>query len=203
MVRVVIIDYLSGNLFSIVKAFKYIGIDPIVSGDPSDWFKADLLVFPGQGNFSQAMQELKKGGKDLILKDILENKMFLGICLGMQILFEESEEAPGIKGLSVFRGNIKRLPSKKVPHLGWNEVKLKKDSILFRNLPSNPFFYFVHSYYLETFEEDIIWGTTNYEIDFPSLIQSENIIGVQFHPEKSSKNGIKFIENLIREYLKC
>lgn len=201
MVKISIIDYLGGNLFSIVKIFRYLGFDPVVSDNPDCWVKADLLVFPGQGNFLQAMQELSKNEKILILKEILKYKPFLGICLGMQILFEESEEAPGVKGLGIFKGKVKKLPSKKIPHLGWNQVKLDKDSAIFRGISNNSFFYFVHSYYILP-EEDIVFGKTNYEIEFPSFIQKENIVGTQFHPEKSSKNGLKFLENFLKEVMR-
>lgn len=201
MVKIVIIDYLGGNLFSIVKAFKYLGFDVIVSNNPSEWIRADVLVFPGQGNFYQAIQELSINGKILVLKEVIKNKLFLGICLGMQILFEESEEAPGVNGLSIFKGKVKKLPSKKIPHLGWNQVKIEKESILFKGISNNSFFYFVHSYYVVP-EEDIVIGRTSYEIDFPSFIQKDNIVGTQFHPEKSSKSGLRFLENLLKEYIK-
>jgi len=141
MVKVSIIDYAGGNLFSIVKAFKYIGLEPVVSGDYKDWEKSDLLVFPGQGNFSQAMIKLREDNKDVILRELLKEKYFLGICLGMQILFEESDEAPGIPGLGIFKGKVRRIPVDKIPHLGWNEVKLEKESMLFKDIPDNSFFY--------------------------------------------------------------
>lgn len=201
MVKIVIIDYLGGNLFSIIKAFKYLGFGVTVSTNPDDWKRADFLVFPGQGNFLQAIQELNNNGKILVLKEIVKNKPFLGICLGMQILFEESEEAPGVSGLGIFKGKVKKLPSKKIPHLGWNQVSLEKESILFKGISNNSFFYFVHSYYVVP-EEDIVIGKTNYGIDFPSFIQKDNIIGTQFHPEKSSKVGLKFLENYLKEYIK-
>ncbi len=202
MVRVVIVDYAAGNLFSIIKAFKYIGIDPIVSNNPKEWKRADLLVFPGQGNFSQAMLNLRNEEKDAILRELLRKKPFLGICLGMQILFEESEEAPGITGFGLFKGKVKKIPTNKIPHLGWNEVDLKRESTLFNDIPNKSFFYFVHSYYVDT-KEDIVYGFTEYEISFPSFIAKDNIIGVQFHPEKSSIKGVKFLRNVLEEVQKC
>lgn len=202
MVKVSIIDYAGGNLFSIVKAFKYISLDPVVSGDYKDWEKSDLLVFPGQGNFSQAMIKLREGNKDVILRELLKEKYFLGICLGMQILFEESDEAPGIPGLGIFKGKVRRIPVDKIPHLGWNEVKLEKESMLFKDIPDNSFFYFVHSYYVDT-EEDIVYGLTEYGVIFPSFIMKDNIVGVQYHPEKSSSKGIKFLKNFLEEIKKC
>ncbi|ACI19642.1 imidazole glycerol phosphate synthase subunit HisH [Dictyoglomus thermophilum] len=202
MVKVSIIDYAGGNLFSIVKAFKYIGLEPVVSGDYKDWEKSDLLVFPGQGNFSQAMIKLREDNKDVILRELLKEKYFLGICLGMQILFEESDEAPGIPGLGIFKGKVRRIPVDKIPHLGWNEVKLEKESMLFKDIPDNSFFYFVHSYYVDT-EEDIVYGLTEYGVTFPSFIMKDNIVGVQYHPEKSSSKGIKFLKNFLEEIKKC
>ncbi|ACK42403.1 MULTISPECIES: imidazole glycerol phosphate synthase subunit HisH [Dictyoglomus] len=202
MVKALIVDYAAGNLFSIIKAFKYIGIDPIVSNNPKDWEKADLLVFPGQGNFSQAMLNLRNEEKDAIFRELLRKKPFLGICLGMQILFEESEEAPGVPGFGLFKGKVKKIPVNKIPHLGWNEVDLKRESTFFKNIPNRSFFYFVHSYYVDT-KEDIIYGFTEYGIAFPSFIVKDNIIGVQFHPEKSSDKGVKFLSNVLEEIQKC
>ena len=202
MVKVSIIDYAGGNLFSIVKAFKYIGLEPVVSGDYKDWEKSDLIVFPGQGNFSQAMIKLREEDKDVILKELLKEKYFLGICLGMQILFEESDEAPGIPGLGIFKGKVKKIPVDKIPHLGWNEVKLEKESMLFKDISNSSFFYFVHSYYVDT-EEDIVYGLTEYGVIFPSFIMKDNIVGVQYHPEKSSSKGIKFLKNFLEEIKKC
>lgn len=202
MVRVVVVDYSAGNLFSIIKAFKYIGIDPIVSNNPKEWERADLLVFPGQGNFSQAMLNLRNEEKDAIFRELLRKKPFLGICLGMQILFEESEEAPGIPGFGLFKGKVKKIPVSKIPHLGWNEVDLKRESNLFKDIPNRSFFYFVHSYYVDT-KEDIVYGFTEYGITFPSFVIKDNIIGVQFHPEKSSSKGVKFLRNVLEEIQKC
>jgi glutamine amidotransferase len=196
--KVVIIDYLGGNLFSILKAFKYIGVETIVSKNPEDWFRGDAVVFPGQGNFAQAISELKKDSRDKALKEILKNKYFLGICLGLQILFEESEESKLEKGLGVFKGKVKKLPAKKIPHLGWNNVEFEKQGRLLNGIPNNSFFYFVHSYYVNP-EEDVIIGLTEYSIKFPSYIERENIFGVQFHPEKSSSYGIRLLENFIKE----
>ncbi|HOJ93160.1 MAG TPA: imidazole glycerol phosphate synthase subunit HisH [Dictyoglomaceae bacterium] len=199
---IVIIDYAGGNLFSIIKALNFLGVKSIVSNDPEDWYRGEGLIFPGQGNFSQAISEFKKDGRDQILKDLIREKPFLGICLGLQILFEESQEAPLCKGLGIFRGTVKRLPAKKIPHLGWNEIKLIKRGKLFEDIPDKSFFYFAHSYYVESLE-DITSGITDYSIEFASYIEKDNIFGVQFHPEKSSKLGLKVLQNFIKESGRC
>ncbi|MGB9856721.1 MAG: imidazole glycerol phosphate synthase subunit HisH [Dictyoglomaceae bacterium] len=194
---IVIIDYGAGNLFSILKALNYLNVKALVSSNPKDWEKGRALIFPGQGNFSQAIDYLRKNNKIDILKELIKTKPFLGICLGMQILFEESEEAIGKRGLSILSGKVLKLKNKKLPHLGWNQVNIKKDSILFKNIPDNSFFYFVHSFYVDVKEKDIITGETYYGEVFPSVIEKNSIFGVQFHPEKSSFWGLEVLKNFL------
>ncbi|PMQ02311.1 MAG: imidazole glycerol phosphate synthase subunit HisH [Dictyoglomus sp. NZ13-RE01] len=196
--KIAIIDYGGGNLFSIKKAFDFLKIRAEISSDPREWEKSNALVFPGQGNFVQAVENLRLNGNFYTLKDLLGEKPYLGICLGMQILFEESEEAVDMemKGLSILKGKVKKLKSFKLPHLGWNQVEIINPSVILKDIPNNSFFYFVHSYYVEC-EKDIIVGLTDYEGTFPSIIQKDNIFGVQFHPEKSSTLGLKIIKNFV------
>ncbi|MEN2984261.1 MAG: imidazole glycerol phosphate synthase subunit HisH [Dictyoglomaceae bacterium] len=203
---IVIIDYGGGNLFSILKALDFLNVKATVSSNPRDWEKGRALIFPGQGNFSQAINSLREGNKIDILKQLIKVKPYLGICLGMQILFEESEEASGKKGLNLFSGKVLKLKSKKLPHLGWNQVKIRKDSILFKGIKDNSFFYFVHSYYVDVTEKDIVVGETFYDEKFPSVIEKDSILGVQFHPEKSSFWGLKLLKNFldyIYDYSSC
>ncbi|MCS7202096.1 MAG: imidazole glycerol phosphate synthase subunit HisH [Dictyoglomus sp.] len=203
---IVIIDYGGGNLFSILKALDFLKVKATVSSNPRDWEKGRALIFPGQGSFSQAINSLREGNKINILKQLIKVKPYLGICLGMQILFEESEEAIGKKGLNLFSGKVLKLKSKKLPHLGWNQVKIRKDSILFKGIKDNSFFYFVHSYYVDVIEKDIVVGETFYDEKFPSVIEKDSIFGVQFHPEKSSFWGLKLLKNFldyIYDYSSC
>lgn len=194
---IVVIDYGGGNLFSILKALDFLNVKAVVSSDPKVWEKGRALIFPGQGNFSQAIDYLREGNKIEILKNLIKIKPFLGICLGMQILFGESEEALGKEGFNIFLGEVLRLKSKKLPHLGWNQVKIVKDSILFKDINDNSFFYFVHSFYVDVMDRDIIVGETFYEENFPSVIEKNSIFGVQFHPEKSSFWGLKLLRNFL------
>ncbi|MCX7942175.1 MAG: imidazole glycerol phosphate synthase subunit HisH [Dictyoglomaceae bacterium] len=194
---IVVIDYGGGNLFSIIKALKFLNVKAFVSSNPRDWEKGRALIFPGQGNFDQAIESLKKDDKFEILKNLIEIKPFLGICLGMQILFNESEEALGKEGFNIFSGKVIKLKSKKLPHLGWNQVEKIKDSILLKGIKDNSFFYFVHSYYVDIEEKNIIVGETSYEERFPSVIEKNSIFGVQFHPEKSSFWGLKLLKNFL------
>jgi len=194
---IVVIDYGGGNLFSILKALKFLRIRNIISSNPNDWEKGKALIFPGQGSFSQAIEYLKKENKINILRQLIKEKPYLGICLGMQILFEESEEAREEKGFCLLKGKVLKMKARKLPHLGWNQVKIIKPSILFRDIPDNSFFYFVHSFYTSPIDKDIIVGETYYEDVFPSVIEKENIFGVQFHPEKSSFLGLKLLKNFV------
>lgn len=203
---IVVIDYGGGNLFSILKALDFLNVKAIISSNPKDWEKGKALIFPGQGSFSQAIDYLKEDNKMEILKSLIKFKPFLGICLGMQILFAESEEALGKKGFNIFSGKVLKLKSRKLPHLGWNQVEIIKDSILFKGIKDNSFFYFVHSFYVNVKDKDIIVGETFYEERFPSVIEKNSIFGVQFHPEKSSFWGLKLLKNFldyVYDYSSC
>jgi glutamine amidotransferase len=198
---IVIVDYGMGNLKSVEKAFLKLGFVAKVSQDKNEIEQAEALVVPGVGSFPAGMKNLKNLGFDkLIIKHIKEKKLFLGICLGMQILFSESFEGEGAKGLSIFSGKVVRFPSHlKVPHIGWNTISFNVQRSTFNvldGIPDKSFFYFVHSYYVVPEDREIILTTTEYDgIEFVSAIAKENIIACQFHPEKSQNFGLKFLSN--------
>lgn len=200
---IAIIDYGVGNLGSVAKAFGFIGCDAVITSDRQTIIQADAVVLPGVGAFADAMESLNKAGMADMVKEVVKNNIpFLGICLGMQLLFEYSEEGgEKVKGLGIFKGAIKQLPSDmglKVPHIGWNLLKLKKNCVLFESLPENPFVYFVHSYYLDSGERDIVVATASYGIEFDVAIGKDKIFAVQFHPEKSGEVGIAMLKNFVK-----
>jgi len=198
---IVIVDYGMGNIHSVQKALEGLGGVCQVTNQTDKIKVADKLVLPGVGAFSDAMTELEKQGLITGLKEQIKNgKPFLGICLGMQLLFEESDEAKGIKGLGIIKGRVKRFDQRlglKVPHMGWNNLSFKQDCPLLRNVPDNSYVYFCHSYYPVPSESEVIAATTDYGIEFASMVAKDNLYGVQFHPEKSQKTGLKIIENFI------
>lgn len=191
-----IIDYGMGNLRSVNKAFEYLDFDSFIINDRADFKRADKLVLPGVGAFYDAISTLKAKEYDKEIIEFINNgKLFLGICLGMQLLFGTSYENGRHKGLGILEGNIVELPSGlKIPHVGWNSLDVIKESPLFSGLPENKYVYFVHSYHLET-SAPIISATTNYGKDIQIAVQEKNIFGVQFHPEKSGENGLKILTN--------
>lgn len=189
--KTVIVDYGSGNLRSIANMLYYAGEDFTISSKETDIKSASRIIFPGQGHFKQAMENLeKKNLVETIKNSIKSGKPFLGICLGLQILFEKSEEAPGQSGLAVIKGEVKKFKDIKVPQIGWNQINTTNNNTYLKN----EYYYFVNSYYVEPENKNIISSTTNYSIDFCSSIQYENLIAVQFHPEKSSQAGIDFFK---------
>lgn len=200
MIDLAIIDFGMGNLQSVVNAVKYLGkCNPIVTSDYSDIKSANGLILPGVGAFGDAMNELSERNLIKILNDeVLNNKKpILGICLGMQLLFESSEESKGQSGLSWIKGEVKKFKASnelRVPHVGWNELLISRNENLFNNIDHDKNFYFVHSYYVSTDEKNII-ANTNYGIEFVSAVKKENIYGTQFHPEKSHSNGLALLKN--------
>ena len=199
---IAIIDYGVGNLKSVEKAFQFIGSDAIITSDTETILKADAVVLPGVGAFSDAMQNLHKAGMvDVVKKTIAENKPFLGICLGMQLLFDYSEEGgERVEGLGIFKGSIKQLSpdmNLKVPHMGWNSLKIRDNSSLFKKLPENPYVYFVHSYYLTADNKDIVSATTCYGTEFDVAVGKGNVFATQFHPEKSGEIGLTILRNFV------
>jgi len=199
---IAIIDYGMGNIHSVQKALESYGAKTVVTNQPQVLGDCDKVVLPGVGAFSDAMEELKEHRLiGALLEYIKTKKTFLGICLGMQLLFKESEEAPGKKGLGVFDGRIKKFPYKKgllVPHMGWNQLKkVTSGCPLLKGIPDNSYVYFCHSYYPEVLDEDIIAATTDYGLSFPAVVWKDNIYGVQFHPEKSQEVGLRMIKNFV------
>jgi imidazole glycerol-phosphate synthase subunit HisH len=203
---ITIIDYGVGNLRSVQKAIEYLGYKVQISSEASVIKKAQLLILPGQGAFSEAMKNLERTELVPYIKEFLQdNRPFLGICVGFQILFEESYEHGTHKGLGVFKGCVKKFASRdhKIPHMGWNTIEINQDKNgIFQNLKEKSFTYFVHSYYVETSQTELISTTTNYAgIDFTSSIQKENLLATQFHPEKSGKVGLEILSNFFRRSL--
>lgn len=194
---IVIIDYGSGNLKSIKNGFSKIGEETIVSQDVHEMEKADALVLPGVGSFGTAMEHLERY-KDLIHDHINDKKPFLGVCLGLQVLFTKSEESEGVKGLNVLKGEVLRLPEGlKTPHMGWNNLEIKNKCSLLDGI-GDDYMYFVHSYYVKPEDENIIAATTGYGIDIPAAICKDNVFATQFHPEKSGEKGLNILRNFIR-----
>jgi len=191
-----------GNLHSVSKALEHAGADVDIICEPTDMDKYSALVLPGVGNFGDCAGKCRKHGFDkLTIKWINSGKLFLGICVGMQLLMEESEEAPGVPGLGIFKGKVKLFnpenPALKVPQMGWNQVKQKSANPIFNCITDNSYFYFVHSYYVEPENTEIVLGETGYGIKYCSFIQKDNVFATQFHPEKSQKIGLKLLENFI------
>ncbi len=195
-----IIDYGAGNIESVRKALEYIGAQCEVSADKEVLAKADAAILPGVGSFGDAMNELRSRNLEEPIKDfIASGKPFLGICLGLQILFESSEESPGAVGLGILKGKIVRIPDGeglKIPHMGWNSLNIEKDDALFKGIEGEPYVYFVHSYYLKA-EEDIVTSTAEYGVNIHASVAKGNLRACQFHPEKSGELGIKILKNFV------
>jgi len=193
-----IIDYGMGNLRSLINALQFLGERVNVASSSKEIERAEKIVFPGVGSFGQATKSLKRKKIDPTIKrKIQEETPFLGICLGLQLLFEESQEAPGEKGLGIFEGKILRFKNIKIPQMGWNQIKLQKKSKIFKETESNSFVYFMHSFYAEPKVKKIVVAKTDYGKDFCSAVELNNIFGVQFHPEKSGQVGLKILKNFI------
>lgn len=195
---IAIIDYGAGNLQSVEKALWHIGYECRVTADPAALSAAEAAVLPGVGAFGDAMESLRKRGLEAPIQEfIAAGKPFLGICLGLQILFECSEESPGTAGLGVLKGKILRLPMEsglKIPHIGWNSLSLEKSGGLFAGISGEPYVYFVHSYYLRA-EEDIVTATAEYGVKLHAAVQKGNLFACQFHPEKSGEVGLSLLRN--------
>ena len=196
---IAILDYDAGNIKSVEKAFKILGEETILTRDFSVIKKADRLVLPGVGSFAAAMDNLKKYELDKAIHEfVATGKPFLGICLGLQLLFESSEESPGVEGLHVLDGIVKRIPDSegiKVPHIGWNSLDFPNEGRLFKGIAEGAFVYFVHSYYLQAKEPSIVTATTEYGCHIHASVEKDNIFACQFHPEKSSTVGLKILKN--------
>ena len=198
---VAIIDYDAGNIRSVEKAVRYLGKEVTVTSDPGKILAADRVILPGVGAFGDAMKRLHAMGLVEVIRQVAERGTpFLGICLGLQLLFEKSEESPGVPGLGLLQGEILRLPEHpglKVPHIGWNSLKYPNPGRLFRGIPEDSYVYFVHSYYLKAQDEGIVTATTEYGTLVHASVESGNLFACQFHPEKSSETGLTILENFL------
>lgn len=197
---IAIIDYDAGNIKSVAKALEYLGEVPVVTRDKEILRNADKVILPGVGSFGDAMQKLHEYDLIEIIKEIIENKTpFLGICLGLQLLFESSEESPNVKGLGILKGKIVRFSEEnnlKIPHIGWNSLSYPKKGTLFEGISENSYVYFVHSYYLQA-DEDVVVATSEYGNLIHASIEKDNLFACQFHPEKSSEVGLAILRNFI------
>lgn len=194
---IAIVDYGMGNLRSVQKGFERVSYEAVVTDDPKKLAEAKAIVLPGVGAFSAAMKRLREANlADAIKREINSGKPYLGICLGLQLLFTESEEGGLHSGLDIIKGRVVRFPANlKVPHIGWNQIEIKKKSPILEGISDGDFFYFVHSYYAAPDDPSVIAATTNYGIDFTSIIWKDNLFALQCHPEKSQKLGLKVLSN--------
>ena len=189
--KIIIIDYGAGNVKSLGNILEYLGYSYEITDNKEKILSAKKIIFPGQGHFEQAMSKLNAKNLPEIIKETIDNGAnFLGICLGLQVLFQKSEEAPNVEGLGIFKGEVKKFQQGKIPQIGWNKIKTTNTNTYLKN----DYFYFVNSYYVVPEDKSIISSITNYHIDFCSSIQKNNICAVQFHPEKSSQAGIEFFK---------
>lgn len=198
---IAIIDYDAGNIKSVEKALLHLGEDVVITGDADTILAADKVILPGVGAFGDAMGNLKKTGLDKVIRQVAESgKPFLGICLGLQLLFERSDEAPGVEGLGILEGEILRIPDReglKIPHMGWNSLHLENDGRLFQGIGENAYVYFVHSYYLKAKDEKIVKASTEYSTHIHASVEKGNVFACQFHPEKSSDVGLQILKNFV------
>ena len=198
---IAIIDYDAGNIKSVEKALEYLSQDVIVTRDPETILSAEKVILPGVGSFGDAMEKLHQYGLIPVIKQVVANKIpFLGICLGLQLLFEGSEETPGVEGLGILKGKIVRIPEGegiKVPHIGWNSLQFPNKGKLFAGLPEESYVYFVHSYYLKAEDEEIVAATTEYGVHIHASVEKDNVFACQFHPEKSSDTGLAILRNFV------
>lgn len=198
---VAVIDYDAGNIKSVEKALLYLGQDVKVTRDKNVILSADRVILPGVGAFGDAMGKLRSYGLEEVIKSVVgQGTPFLGICLGLQLLFEDSDETPGVKGLGLLPGSIRRIPDKeglKIPHMGWNSLDIREGASLFKGIEGHPYVYFVHSYYLSAKHEEDVAASTFYSTKIHASVEHDNIFACQFHPEKSSEIGLKILDNFI------
>lgn len=196
---IAIIDYNAGNLKSVEKALHFLEQPCVITRDRSEILAADHVILPGVGAFGDAMEQLKKYELDKVIREAAEqNKPLLGICLGLQLLFESSEESPGVEGLHILDGQVLRIPDKeglKIPHIGWNSLSYPNQGRLFAGIPEDAYVYFVHSYYLKAADPSIVCATTEYSTHIHAAVEKGNVFACQFHPEKSSSTGLKILKN--------
>lgn len=199
---VAIIDYDAGNIKSVQKAIEYLGEDVIITRDPEVILNASRVILPGVGAFGDAMEKLHKYNLVDVIKEVVKREIpFLGICLGLQLLFERSDETPGVQGLGILKGEIKRIPDNgelKIPHIGWNSLSFPNKGRLYDGISEESYVYFVHSYYLEAEDKNIVVATTEYGTTIHASVEQGNVFACQFHPEKSSSVGLKIIDNFLK-----
>ena len=198
---IAILDYDAGNIKSVEKAMAYLGQDARITRDKDEILASERVILPGVGSFGDAMGKLKEYGLDKVIYEVVDKKIpFLGICLGLQLLYEGSDESPEITGLGLLKGMINRIPDcpgLKIPHMGWNSLTIRPGASLFKGIEGNPYVYFVHSYYLTAVNEEEVAATTNYSTRIHASVEKDNIFACQFHPEKSSTLGLKILENFV------
>jgi glutamine amidotransferase len=205
---IAIIDYDAGNIKSVEKALQFLGEEVIVTSDRDAILSADKAILPGVGSFGDAMEKIRERNLEEVIHEFVESgKPFLGICLGLQLFFESSEETPGVKGLGLLKGKITRIPNEykqngetvtqNVPQIGWNNIKVNPSSKLLKGLGDNPYVYFVHSYYLQADDIEDVAATTEYGVTIHAAVERMNVMATQFHPEKSSDVGMNILRNFI------
>ena len=197
-----IIDYGAGNIKSVENEVRYLGHDVVLTRDPEVLLSSDHCILPGVGAFGVAMERLKHYGLDEVIREIVKREIpLLGICLGLQLLFESSEESPGAEGLGILKGRILRIPDtdgRKVPQIGWNDLSYPAQGRLFQGLPEGTYVYFVHSYYLRAEDPSIVTARTEYGVSIDAAVESGSVMACQFHPEKSESAGMRILENFLR-----
>lgn len=198
---IAIIDYDAGNIKSVEKAFAALSAEAVVTRDAETILQADKVVLPGVGSFGDAMEKLHRYGLVSVIRQVIERGTpFLGICLGLQLLFESSEESPGVSGLGILEGKILRIPERddlKVPHIGWNSLHFSNNGRLFSGIPEESYVYFVHSYYLEAKDPKVVTAVSEYGVQIHASVESGNVFACQFHPEKSSDTGLSILRNFV------
>ena len=198
---IAIIDYDAGNILSVQKALDYLGQENILTRDRDELLAADKVILPGVGAFGDAMDKIRGYGLEEVIKEIVaKGTPFLGICLGLQLMFEKSEESPNATGLCLLPGTIKHIPDgeyKKIPHMGWNSLSFTQKGKLYKGIDDGAYVYFVHSYYLDASDKSIVVAQTDYNVTIDASVEKDNLFACQFHPEKSSELGLKILKNFV------
>ena len=199
---ITVLDYDAGNIKSVEKALNFLGEEVKITRDREEILSSDGVILPGVGAFGDAMEKLHQYGLVDVIHEVVDRQIpFLGICLGLQLMFESSEETPGVEGIGILKGKILRIPPAeglKIPHMGWNSLHLQNNGRLFQGIPEDTYVYFVHSYYLHAEEPEIVKAVTDYSTTIHASVEKGNVFACQFHPEKSSRYGLKILENFAK-----